>query len=64
MSEKDKQLAKQDEFSCENSKLLGSVFLGVPSNCKNAHTMTPVPGKNSIGVFCYLPTALVSYHIS
>ena len=64
MSEKGKQLAKQDEFSCENSKLLGSVFSGVPSNCKNAYTMTPVPGKNSIGVFCYLPTALVSYHIS
>ena len=48
----------QDELLCENSKMLGAVSSEVPSNCKNAHTMTPVPvpgTKFYRGIFATFP---------
>ena len=57
----------QDELPCENSKMLGAIFSGVPSNCKNAHTMTPVPGtKFYRGIFATFPPSIsfISYFLS
>ena len=47
------------------AKYVAQYCQGVPSNCKNAHTMTPVPGtvsmeQNSIGVFL-LPSQSISF---